>query len=84
VGKPMVKVRRSVPLHLERDRRGPTWDTWADWANKQRKPLAVDLFCGGGGLSLGLEDAGFRVAFAVDHDPWSVQTHAANWLAGSR
>jgi len=41
--------------------------------------LAVDLFAGGGGLSLGLEDAGFRVAIAADHDRWSVRTHAANF-----
>jgi hypothetical protein len=30
-------------------------------------------------VSLGLEDAGFRVAVAADHDPWAVQTHAANF-----
>lgn len=29
----------------------------------------IDLFCGCGGLSLGLEQAGFELAFASDIDP---------------
>jgi DNA (cytosine-5)-methyltransferase 1 len=37
--------------------------------------LAADLFCGAGGLSLGLAQAGFRVVLAADHDPESVETH---------
>lgn len=37
--------------------------------------LAADLFCGAGGLSLGLEDAGIRVVLGVDHDRESVRTH---------
>jgi len=75
----VVKYRRSAALELEPDPRAPTWDTWAGWAVGQDRPLAVDLFAGGGGLSLGLEDAGYRVALAVDHDEWSVRTHAANF-----
>ncbi|HVT64533.1 MAG TPA: DNA (cytosine-5-)-methyltransferase [Mycobacteriales bacterium] len=78
MGTPMVKVQRSAALRLEADPRAPTWKSWPEWAKRQSRPLAVDLFCGGGGLSLGLEDAGFRVALAVDHDPWSIETHAAN------
>ncbi len=75
----VVKYRRSAALELEPDPRAPTWETWAGWAVGQDRPLAVDLFAGGGGLSLGLEDAGYRVALAVDHDEWSVRTHAANF-----
>lgn len=41
------------------------------------RPLAVDLFCGAGGLSLGLEDAGFDVVLGVDHDPLALETHAS-------
>jgi len=74
-----VKYRRSAALTLEPDVRAPGWETWPAWARQQTRPLAVDLFAGGGGLSLGLEDAGFRVAVAVDHDPWAVHTHAANF-----
>lgn len=41
-------------------------------------PTAIDLFSGAGGLSLGLETAGFDVALAVDWEPDSIQTHANN------
>lgn len=37
--------------------------------------LAADLFSGGGGLSLGLESAGYRVVLAADKDPEAVETH---------
>lgn len=75
----IVKYKRSAALTLESDARAPDWDSWPDWAAQQTRPLAVDLFAGGGGLSLGLEDAGLRVGLAADHDPWAVQTHAANF-----
>lgn len=44
----------------------------------QAKPTAVDLFCGCGGLTVGLKDAGFKVVGAVDNDALSVQTYKAN------
>lgn len=37
--------------------------------------LAADLFSGAGGLSLGLEAAGYRVVLAADHDPEALETH---------
>lgn len=37
--------------------------------------LSVDLFSGGGGLSLGLREAGIVPVLSVDHDPESVKTH---------
>ncbi len=38
----------------------------------------VDVFCGAGGLSLGLQDAGFTVLVGADNDPWAVETHTAS------
>lgn len=41
--------------------------------------MAVDLFAGAGGLSLGLEQAGFDVAAAVEYDPVHAATHEFNF-----
>lgn len=42
------------------------------------RPTAIDVFAGGGGLSLGLHQAGFDVLVGADSDPWAMETHAAN------
>lgn len=41
-------------------------------------PTAIDLFCGAGGMSLGLRDAGFRVLVGADQDRLAIETHDAN------
>ena len=41
-----------------------------------RRPRAVDLFCGAGGLSIGLSDAGYDVVMGVDSDPVALETYA--------
>lgn len=38
----------------------------------------VESFSGPGGMSLGLERAGFKLLFAFDADNWSVSTHCRN------
>jgi DNA (cytosine-5)-methyltransferase 1 len=48
------------------------------WVKKTKGPTAIDLFCGAGGLSLGLERAGLTVLVGADSDPWAVETHTAN------
>ena len=42
----------------------------------------IDLFAGCGGLSLGMEQAGFNVAFASDIDPICSKTYLANRTLG--
>ncbi|MBX7132910.1 MAG: DNA cytosine methyltransferase [Fimbriimonadaceae bacterium] len=44
---------------------------------------AVDLFCGAGGLSVGLSDAGYDVLFANDIDPASGRTFERNHPAAA-
>ena len=46
---------------------------------QQTRPTAIDLFSGAGGLSLGLEQAGFDVAAAVEYDPVHAATHMFNF-----
>jgi DNA (cytosine-5)-methyltransferase 1 len=47
-------------------------------SSTSRKPISVDLFCGAGGLSEGLRQAGFETVFAADFDPNCVMTYRAN------
>ena len=41
--------------------------------------IGIDLFCGAGGLSLGFERAGFRVAAAIDDDPLNTAAYTQNF-----
>jgi DNA (cytosine-5)-methyltransferase 1 len=78
----MVPHHRASPL---RPRVHPRTPDVLDTAGLRRfvsgadgRPTAVDLFCGAGGLSLGLERAGFNVLAGADSDEWAVRTHDAN------
>jgi DNA (cytosine-5)-methyltransferase 1 len=42
------------------------------------RPVAVELFAGGGGVAVGLKKAGFRVAVAVELDQFAAQTYKRN------
>ncbi len=42
-------------------------------------PVALDLFCGAGGLSLGFERAGYRIGLGVEKDELACQTHRHNF-----
>lgn len=39
---------------------------------------AVSLYSGAGGLDYGFEQAGFKIEWAIDNDPWAVQTYNRN------
>ncbi|WP_372505431.1 DNA cytosine methyltransferase [Actinomadura luteofluorescens] len=46
--------------------------------DSRSRPIAIDLFAGAGGLSLGFEQAGFDVVAAVEYDPVHAATHLFN------
>lgn len=48
----------------------------------QKRPLAIDLFSGCGGMSLGVEAAGFDVVAAVEIDPIHALVHELNFPYG--
>ena len=43
------------------------------------RPVAIDLFAGAGGFSLGIEQAGFDVLVAVEYDPIHAAVYAFNF-----
>ncbi|MEU3390415.1 DNA cytosine methyltransferase [Streptomyces albidoflavus] len=51
---------------------------WLEGFGKGKR-LAVDLFSGAGGLSFGVERAGWTTAAAVDFDERALETHRANF-----
>ena len=74
-------VRRGPRISLNPHRSSPDSNDKncvREWLESRPRPWAIDLFCGAGGLSLGLEEAGFSVVAAADSDPIATETYAAN------
>jgi DNA (cytosine-5)-methyltransferase 1 len=74
-----VSMSRSAPLRLSMHPAAPDHGSYRRWMMASDRPIALDLFSGAGGLSYGLESAGYRVALAIDLDDWALETHAHNF-----
>lgn len=81
----LVRHHRGAPLRPARHPDAPEGNDLTAvrtfTGRPRERPTAIDLFCGPGGLSLGLERAGFDVLAAADSDQWAVRTHEANMPA---
>lgn len=76
-----VPARRGPRLKLEPHANAPDPTDLVGvrrWVRSARRPTAIDLFSGAGGLSLGLQDAGFSVLAGADSDPFATETYVAN------
>ncbi len=77
-----VPMSRSTYLKLapNEDSIGPEgFKDWCETKLEARAKLAVDLFSGAGGLSLGVEQAGWTIAASVDHYKAALETHRHNF-----
>ena len=73
-----VPFERSTPQRLDPHPAARPAQSWRRRTQTSDRPLAVDLFCGCGGLSLGLERAGYDVVLSIDHDPRALESHRHN------
>jgi DNA (cytosine-5)-methyltransferase 1 len=74
-----VPIARGVEIKLKAHKRECSLLNLRSYVAKTTRPLALDLFCGAGGLSLGLEEAGFDVILGVDRYDRAIATHRANF-----
>lgn len=77
-GKYGVTLVRGPFVQLARHDEECDEDGFLEYAARLREDgnrLAADLFSGAGGLSLGLEAAGYRVVLGVDRDREATETH---------
>jgi DNA (cytosine-5)-methyltransferase 1 len=73
-----LKARGSTPDPSSRWERASRVGVAPASPPAQSKLLGIDLFSGAGGMSLGAERAGIRVALAVEADPHAATTYRQN------
>ena len=61
------------------DRQGKAANSEQSLTSYRQRPIAVDLFAGAGGMTLGFEQAGFDVLAAVELDPIHASVHEYNF-----
>jgi DNA (cytosine-5)-methyltransferase 1 len=71
-----ARVRLPPKLHSEEGEA-----VWQEAVTAPDALVAIDLFCGAGGLSYGFQEAGFVIALGIDSDADACETHAANLLS---
>ncbi len=74
-----VTLERSDTLVLRRHPDAPVHQPWRSWAARAGQAAGHRPLLQHGGLSLGLEEAGYCVVLAVDNDARSIETHRANF-----
>jgi DNA (cytosine-5)-methyltransferase 1 len=77
-GKYGVKLVRGPFVQLPPHPEECSEDDFLQYAERLKSDgyrLAADLFSGAGGLSLGLETAGYRVVLGIDYDREATETH---------
>lgn len=74
----LARDRGAVPDGYEVSPLGLVVPTLAARARRYDRPVAIDLFCGAGGFGLGLHEAGFHVAAAVEMDLAASCTYMVN------
>lgn len=73
---PVIRGQRLVPVQRKPELSDE--ESARRWLQHAPRPWAIDLFCGAGGLSLGLQQAGLSVVASVDQDATALETHRAN------
>ena len=80
-GQRLVDSAKGKPVRLERRTASPNPgddEQVRQWLESQSRPWVLDLFCGAGGLTLGLREARFSIVAASDSDATALESHAHN------
>lgn len=54
------------------------WEGCLSMYSERKKPTAIDLFCGVGGITQALKDAGFRVLCGIEYDEHIAESYRKN------